>query len=43
MEIKIIKGEITKLAVDAIVNTSDKKFFGASGVDLAIHRAAEGN
>jgi len=40
MEIEVIKGDITKLAVGAIVNASDKKFSGAGGVDLAIHRAA---
>jgi len=40
MEMEVIKGDITKLAVGAIVNASDKKFSGAGGVDLAIHRAA---
>ncbi|MFB2973830.1 macro domain-containing protein [Aerosakkonema sp. BLCC-F183] len=38
--ISIIKGDITKLKVDAIVNTTDPYFSGSSVVDGAIHRAA---
>ena len=40
MPLQIIRQDITKMKVDAIVNTTNEEMIGYSGVDLAVHTTA---
>lgn len=40
MPLQIVRQDITKMQVDAIINTTNEEMVGYSGVDLAVHQGA---
>lgn len=40
MPFEIVRNDMTKMKVDAVVNPTDSRLSGAGGLDMAIHRAA---